>query len=74
MQEAKKKRLIILKFFQNIFFKISGIEVNPIAKNIQNHQWKQTPATRPLPSLPNAGQYDKKGRFSLAYKIIYVKF
>ena len=64
-KKRKRKSKSFWKFFQKLFVpNILGVEVNDIATNIQNHQWKQAPTTRPLPALPNAVQYDKKGRLS----------
>ena len=68
-KKRKRKSKSVWKFFQKFFVPIIlGAEVNDIATNIQNHQWKQTPTTRPLPALPNAVQYDKKDRLSLDHR------
>jgi len=40
--------------------KRKGVELNDIATNIKSHQWKQTPRTGPLPSLPNEVYIDEK--------------
>ena len=40
---------------------VLGMEdIKNIATNIQNHQWKQAPQTRPLPAVPKPGNYDLK--------------
>lgn len=68
-KKRKRKSKLVWKIFQKLFVpNILGAEVNDIATNIQNHQWKQTPTTRPLPALPNAVQYNKKDRLSLDHK------
>ena len=38
-----------------------GVEdVDNMAANIKNHQWKPAPKSRPLPALPKAYKYDEK--------------